>query len=77
MGSMLVAFGPVILEHEPLIGGFKSLPPPTNYADLLELDELRGCQYFEKLMVNVNACFSLINIITKFVIFNVRHICSL
>ena len=78
---MLVAFEPVIIfEHEAVIGGFKCLyhltrkeqAHHTNYADLLELAELLGCHYFEKLKVNVNACLSLINIITKFVIFNIR-----
>lgn len=56
----------VILEHEAVIGGFKCLyhltkkeqAHHTNYADLLELAELLGCQYFEKLKVNVNACLS-------------------
>ncbi|CAL8275523.1 unnamed protein product [Arctogadus glacialis] len=55
---VLVAFDPVIiLEHEAVIGGFKYLyhltikeqAHHTNYADLLELAELLGCQYFEKL----------------------------
>ncbi|KAI4822899.1 hypothetical protein KUCAC02_008420 [Chaenocephalus aceratus] len=58
--SVLVAFDPVItLEHEAVIGGFKCLylltkkehAHHTNYADLLELAELLGCQYFEKLKI--------------------------
>ncbi|KAI4830885.1 hypothetical protein KUCAC02_002486 [Chaenocephalus aceratus] len=58
--SVLVAFDPVItLEHEAVIVGFKCLyhltkkehAHHTNYADLLELAELLGCQYFEKLKI--------------------------
>ncbi|KAI9536391.1 hypothetical protein NQZ68_033650 [Dissostichus eleginoides] len=55
--SVLVAFDPVItLEHEAVIGGFKCLyhltkkehAHHTNYADLLELAALLGCQYFHQ-----------------------------
>ncbi|KAI4816336.1 hypothetical protein KUCAC02_008663 [Chaenocephalus aceratus] len=61
--AVLVAFDPVItLEHEAVIGGFKCLyhltkkehAHHTNYADLLELAELLGCQYCEKLKIGKN-----------------------
>ncbi|KAF3855721.1 hypothetical protein F7725_016444 [Dissostichus mawsoni] len=66
--SVMQAFEPtVIMEHEAVIGGFKCLywlvkneiAHHTNYPKLLSLAQLLGCDYFEKLKVNllqIDAC---------------------
>lgn len=66
--SVMQAFEPtVIIEHEAIIGGLKCLywlvkneiAHHTNYPKLLSLAQLLGCDYFEKLKVNllqIDAC---------------------
>ena len=64
--SVLVAFEPVVvLEHEAVIGAFKCLyhltkreqSHHTNYPALLDLAELLGCDYFEKLKMKGSTQF--------------------
>ena len=60
--TVVAALNPLVfLEHEAVLGGFSCLywlvkheiTHHTNYSALLDLAQLLGCQYFEKLKASV------------------------